>query len=211
MNHLTRERLERWRDHGAEADRQQVISHLAVCDECGALYAEMIRTSPAGVAAASLNPDQFARRGHRVYRSAPRGWRAFMWRPIPIAATTALLLLAALLLPAIFRETPGTSTDDRIRGSELQLLEPTGRVPVPFQFRWRSPIAASSFQLEVYDSQDRRVYSTRVTGEDAPLGADLRRQLQTGAQYRWAVTALDGRGEAIMTSDSQVFVVASSQ
>ena len=46
MTHLSKSELVRWRDTPVEADRTRIIGHLAVCDQCSAEYAELVRTQP---------------------------------------------------------------------------------------------------------------------------------------------------------------------
>jgi hypothetical protein len=63
MTHLTRADLTRWRDAPDPADRDRIVLHLAECDECGALYADLMRTRPAAAGPDELEPAAFMKAG----------------------------------------------------------------------------------------------------------------------------------------------------
>ena len=75
VTHLTRDELVRWRDAPHQGDRDRIVLHLAACDDCGALYAELMRTRPATAAAEVLAPAAFAKAGLKAGPTRPAAWR----------------------------------------------------------------------------------------------------------------------------------------
>lgn len=216
MTHLTREELVRWRDQGLAADRDRIVGHLAACGECAAMYAELVRTAPADEPATSLHAGDFVNRGYRARRrgglvdalAAPLR----SWRPLTIAAAgAAAALLLVMLLPDARRRLQSEHIDPEqagIRGGSLELVAPVGPGSVPAEFRWRSPIEAASYRVDVFDDQGTLMYAIAAATERAAVTAELRGVLTAGARYRWKVTALDDLGAAITSSELQTFVVA---
>ena len=210
MTHLTRDELLRWRDHVPPADRDRIVGHLAVCDTCGALYAELVRTRPAEHPAARLDPAEFVERGYRAYAPSRasawtlRGWRAWS----AVAAALVLVIGGAILAPTLQQRPPLTSGGSEVRGASIQIVSPAGIVTPPVTFRWSSPVRATTYSLEVRDETQAIVYSTKVREEEVTLPSDLRNGLRPGGRYSWVVVALDGASEEIMRSAPQAFVVS---
>jgi hypothetical protein len=80
VTHLTPEELTQWHEHGGAADSGRIVDHLAICDECGSMYAQFLRTRPADSSAIVLNPADFIERGCRVRRHGLKPSRLFGWR-----------------------------------------------------------------------------------------------------------------------------------
>jgi hypothetical protein len=82
MTHLSRDALVAWRDHPTEEGRAVVVPHLAVCHECSAVYAELMRTLSVDAGPQHFNPADFQARGvavgMRVLSRSP-GLRARSW------------------------------------------------------------------------------------------------------------------------------------
>jgi len=209
VTHLTREELQRWWTEGHPPDRARVVAHLAECDDCGALYAEVIDAQPV----APLTPDTPAlvARAYGVHRrfQADRGRR---W-PLPAlaglaAAATVVAALALPLLtdrarrPAIEEETP--------RGSSLQPLSPVGAVDPPIVFRWSSPIASDGYIVEVRDDARLlfRISSDRTVVE---LPLEHAATLAPGRAYSWTVVAVTATGEEMLRGGPSVFVLSANR
>ena len=200
MTHLSDADLLAWRDQGAGRDR--VIDHLAVCDDCGARYAEMIRTRPAGANPTVLRPDAFVGRGRQAWRDAnARSWR---WAAAGLAAAAALALVAVVDRPAA--RPAGRSEAPIVRGGSLQAIEPVGDARLPLTFRWSSPVEASSYRLEVSDAT-HVVYAGTTPGDTLEAPPALASRLAPGARYSWRIVALDASGEPLAESPAASFVL----
>lgn len=111
------------------------------------------------------------------------------------AAAAAVFVLAVGLY--IWRE-PSGEPDPGVRGSEVQLLGPAGSVTLPLEFRWSSPVVASSFRVELLEG-DQTLASRTSTQQHLP-SSEFGSLLQSRRDYRWRVTALDENGETIVAS-----------
>lgn len=203
MTHLTRDELLAWRDAPADGERARIVGHLASCDECGAAYAELIRTRPADAAPARFDERAFAERGYAAARPSPPP--APWLRPrvlVPLAAAAAVIL--ALALPARDEERPADDAD-AVRGSKLETIAPDGRISGPLEFRWMTPFDRVRYVLNVTDANGNPVATreTRTGRLDADAALDA--ILQRGVTYRWTVTAVDEAGEVIATTPPRTF------
>ena len=209
MTHLTSDELVRWRDEAAPADRERIVGHLAACDSCGAVYAELVRTLPAKNAVGRFTPGDFVERGYRVYR-APRtmAWTVRDWRIWSTAAAAILVVVAGTLwAPSLGRRNERPPVGPEIRGTSIQAVSPVGVVSSPSTFRWSSPVRATTYTLDVRDETDVVVYSTSVREEKAEFPPDLWDRLKPGVRYSWIVTARDRAGDEITRSVPQPFRV----
>jgi hypothetical protein len=212
--HLTSDELVRWRDAGSAMDRERVVTHLAACDACGAAYMTLLDTAPVEAPPAVLRRDDFLSRGTLAGgghgrllglagRRLGRPWRA-------IAGLAAAAVLVIALLPGL-RNTLGTRVPtrepDTIRATTLLLVAPVGETTVPFEFTWRSPVQATRYRVDVMDDDRRLLRSLTTNEERAPLTPELQSLLIPGARYQWSVTALDERGEPLLGSRFESFLV----
>lgn len=102
MDHVMREELIQWRDHGRAEDRDRIVSHLATCKLCAATYAELIRTAPAAQEPARFDPKDFVKRGYAVRRdTASSAWPAIVtsWKTWAGALSAAAVLVIVLVGP----------------------------------------------------------------------------------------------------------------
>jgi hypothetical protein len=205
MSHLTHDELVRWRDAGPAADRERVLTHMAACEACRKEYAAMVRErSPAEPAAVS---QELLARGYAAYR-APRAaswWRSpplLVGLPLAAAAVLAVILLPSARVPVLDRP-----ADVQVRGSEIQLIAPVGRVATATSFRWSSPVAAGRFRLAVRDEKGAVVYEATSGLEEAAAPPALQASLRPGVRYSWTVDALDSTGEVLARSVPQTFTV----
>ena len=202
MTHLMREDLVRWRDEGRDDDRARIISHLASCTSCAALYAELIRTAPAKATPVHFDPADFVQRGYAVRRdsSARAAWSsAFMsWK----LWAGALSAAAALLLMIVLVPSPRPESSDT-RGTRIELLTPQtpGR---PMVLEWKSGIAAASYRVELMDAAGAVVYQTMTGASHATLPADVLAKLAASGSCTWTVTALDADGRPVTASSRRL-------
>jgi hypothetical protein len=205
MTHLSREELKRWWEEGPAEERERIVGHLAVCDECGALYGGLIdgweldNPKPA-----TESRPELAARGYRAYR--PRGSGVLSLPPLLWGAAAAALLVA---LGVLTLRAPGLGDDPgAIRGASLQPLSPIGRVDPPFDFRWESPVRAFRYRIEIVDAERRSRIVLYSEVESIALSPDRLEELEPGMEYAWFVVALDESGEEIMRAPLRLFSVS---
>lgn len=203
MTHLSDAELLAWRDDGA--GRERVVEHLSVCDECGARYAEMIRTRPATADATVLQPVDFVERGRRVWREVNTRARTWRWAAAGLAAAAALTFAVVVERPA--HPPAARSEAPVVRGGSLRPVEPVGEARLPLTFHWSSPVDAASYRLEVSDAT-HVVYSGTTPGETLAAPPALVSRLTPGERYTWRIVALDASGEPLAESPSASFLLA---
>lgn len=196
MTHLTRDDFVRWRDTPNPADRDRIVLHLASCDECGALYAELMRTRPAAAGPEELEPAAFMKAGAgagpapqaRILR--PAAWRRFA---LPLAAAAVVILGVTTLL----RRDSGS-----FRGgdNEVQLSAPSGSVDsAALTFQWTPLPDTPSQRLLVYALDDPSLPVVDAKNVTSPyrLAGEQAGRLRPGIDYRWMIefTTRDGRVE----------------
>jgi hypothetical protein len=209
MTHLTREELERWWREGLSADRGRVVGHLAECDECGALYGGVADAEVAAAGRALPARRDLVARGYRAYRSRRRPSGFLRSRPWIAAWATAAVVLIAVAIPILRRSRPAVIPDEGgIRGTSLQPLAPIGTVEPPVEFRWRSPVRAARYVIEVRDEGRRRLFSLSSEAETVTLSAERLAALAPGETYWWEVVALGPDGEEIMRAPPRAFAVS---
>ena len=209
MTHLSRDELRRWWDEGAPTDRDRIVGHLAVCDECGALYGQVMDERLVESANVAAVRSEMLAAGYAAYRgaAAPRaiGWRLPWVAALAVAAT---LVLAFALYPVLRRHYSLVETEDAaVRGTTIQALSPSGTVAMPVTFRWSSPVDAATYELDVRDARGRIIWSTKVETTLVEAPTELLTLVEPGESHSWQVTALSRRGERMLQSDPQPFVV----
>jgi hypothetical protein len=199
MTHLTRDDLTRWRDAPNPADRDRIVLHLAACDECGALYAELMRTRPATAGPEELEPAVFMKAGADAGplphdRTAPATRPAMLRRlALPLAAAAVLILGVTALLtrePASFRG----------GDNELTLSAPSGTVDgSALTFEWTTLPGTPAQRLLVYalDDPSQPVVDAKNVTSPLRLTGEQTTRLRPGIDYRWMIefTTRDGRVE----------------
>jgi hypothetical protein len=208
VTHLTRQELTRfWR--GEAVDRERTLAHLAACDDCGALYGEIVDAEPPPPAAV---PPSLLARGRRAFRSADAGPRFAVWRFALPVAVVAAVAVAVTLFPRAAPSPPAAQSPagvSGVRGGGLQALEPSGATEAPFVFRWTSAVQPSGFAVEVRDASGSTVLRLESRSESLALDAAARATLTPGARYEWRVVALDAEGAELTASGWLPFVLAS--
>lgn len=213
MTHLTQAELLAWRDSPSEAGRGRVVAHLAACDQCGAAYAELIRTRAVEdppSAAPHFRAEDFVARGYSAgtpARARVLPFRRYLMLPLAAAAALALFVWLPARRPAPDPVTP-TGT---VRGTSLQLLAPSGAVTGPIEFSWSSPVSPDRYALEVKDAAGQRVVYRETRDDRVRADAELEAMLRPGMSYTWTVTALDAAGEVISRSQPASFVRAAAR
>ncbi|MGH9318405.1 MAG: hypothetical protein ACRD3V_00720 [Vicinamibacteria bacterium] len=207
MTHLSREDLERWWLDGAPGERDRIVGHLAVCDECGGLFGALIDAQPVAAASRPEARPDLAARAYRAYRRPRRSFRSSWSTPTLVVSAVAAVLLVGLGVVAL--RAPGPLDDPGgIRGTSLQPLTPIGRVDPPFEFRWASPLHAASYRVEVRDAERRPLFVLFSEGEAVALPPERLLGLTPGEEYWWEVVALGPGGEEIMRAPRRAFSVS---
>ena len=206
MSHLTRDELLVWRDAPGQADRRRVVEHLAACDECCALHAELIRTRPAEMPPSAFDQRAFVEHGYAIarrQRSRVLAFRPRVW--VPLAAAAAVLLV--MWLPGSRQALDTIVETGVVRGGRIQAVTPVGEIEGAIEFRWASPVSADRYAVEVTDASGQRVFYRETRAESLAGGADSA-ALRPGVRYTWTVRALDAGGEAISQSAPAAFIRA---
>lgn len=210
MTHLTLAELTRWIDEGRADERERVLSHLASCDACRAALADMVRMQLPAVQSTRFDARDFVTKGHDAYPGTTRNATRWNWRmAVAASGVAAGLLLAAVVIPPLFRTASESGTiPAETRGGDVRLIEPSGEVRAPFEFRWASPVAASRYRVSVFGAGHRVIYTESSRIERLPVPPDLRARLSQGGEYTWSVDALDAADSRIVVSSRQPFTIA---
>jgi hypothetical protein len=188
LMHLTVDELRRWREGGTEADRARIVGHLAVCDACGARYAEVIRTRPAEAAPARFEPADFVARGERVF--APGSARRWGWTTRWAPALAAALIVVAGLAYVIGRPRERDAAYRGV-GAGVELVRPIdARVAAAeLVFEWRADEQLGPFRLRVIDlaAPEKPVIDRENARSGYTPAGDERQRLKPGVMYRWFV------------------------
>ena len=204
-SHLNSEELQRWRDDPSPADRDRIVSHLAVCDACGSRYAEMVRTSPAAEIDATLSADAFRERGYAVY-GGRRPWFLAFTTLAPLTAAAAVLIAVGVYLLAPDR-TPSMA---RGGGAAADLLRPSRATVAAneLRFEWTVPEGTTRQSLTVVDlsQPDEPVISRDDVRPGYVPTAEERLRLKPGVTYRWFVECRTATG-ATAVSPSATFSI----
>jgi len=207
MAHLTRDDLVRWRDQGLPEDRERVITHLAACQSCADVYAELVRTAPADQPLEHFKPADFVKRGYAARKSAAAPtWSGALtsWKvwagALSAAALVVLVVATGPDLQRLFE------SSDTARGAGIELIthtpgpsSPSSPTTVP-SLEWKTSLTASRFRVELTDQTGATVYQTETNASSATLPANVARALAPGSAYTWRVTALDRDGQAMATA-----------
>jgi hypothetical protein len=208
MTHLSRDELQRWWERGRPADRDRVVGHLAECDECGRLYAEIIDAQPVDIEGVRALEPAVTRRAYDAFapaRPGPLGWPRHR---ITLYAAAAALAFAAAV-PAIRVALVRWQGDDQtIRGTSLQALEPAGMTGRPIRFRFASPVDAARYAVEIRDAERRLVLTAPAAEPDVTLTPEQAAALVPGRSYTWQAVALTAEGDEIMRSTPLTFSVS---
>jgi len=191
--HLSRDELIAWRDEGA-GDRTRIVMHLARCEACREIAADVERNRPATNGPARFDAADFVSRGYRAgtARAGSRSAVRRMW----LAAAAALIVLA--LVP-LWR-TRLDRRPDTLRGNRTALV-PVRPVDVSvsvdeLSFEWRGASATDRVRLNVVDLErpDQPLIEREVAGSRYEPTPDERRRFRSGQSLHWYLEARGGSG-----------------
>lgn len=202
MTHLTADELVRWRDAGADEDRERVLTHLTSCDACRRAYADHVRHGAEAGGPTRFAAERFVARGIAAY---PRTWwrRRAVWLGVPASAAAVMLLVLFVSRSSV---APLTDPTAAVRGGEIVALSPAGDVRTVSAFAWASPFAAVRYRVIVRNAAGTVMLSEDATGERLAIGPDAAPRFGPGS-YTWTVEAIDRDGQTISASRAQAFQV----
>ena len=207
MTHLSRNELERWRDHGRAEDRERVLTHLAACKPCTDAYGELIRSASGVTTPTHFDPADFVARGYAARRKTTVWSTAFQSWNVWVAALGA----AALVVIVVSRGPgPGSESGDAIRGAQIELASPSEMAVAPSVLQWNSGIAAPAFHAALVDPGGVVIFETDMSAPRVTLPDEVRARLLPGRAYTWKISALD-RDRRTITSASGTFSIAASK
>jgi hypothetical protein len=192
--HLSREELIAWRDDGA-GDRTGLVAHLAVCEACRELAAELERNRPVNDAVPRFDARDFVGSGYRAgaTATAPRHARRWIWP----AAAAALIVLALVPVWLVRLD----KAPDTLRGNQTALVpvRPVDDVSISadeLTFEWRGASATDRVRLNVVDldQPDQPLIEREVTGSRYEPTADERRRFRSGQSVHWYLERRSGSG-----------------
>jgi hypothetical protein len=201
--HISRGELEAWRDDGA-GDRTRIVTHLAACEACREIAADVERSRPAGDEPLRFDAAEFVSHGYRAgaATAASRGPRRWIWP----AAAAALVVLA--LVPLV--RTRLDRQPDTLRGNATALMavRPVDvSVSVDeLSFEWQGASATDRVRLNVVDLDhpEQPLIERDVTGSRYQPTAEERRRFRPGQSVHWY---LEPRGGSSRPSAAASFRV----
>lgn len=155
------------------AERDELVSHLAVCSDCSEEL-QLARPLAAGATAAG----------------ARRPWRVVL----PLAAAVLIAAGVAVVLRSPSRSGAPESVRGAAESTERAIPSNGARLPDPPAFlEWAGAPAAESFEIVLFDAESTEVWRSASSGlPKAALPAELRSSLRPGAPYYWRVLTVRG-------------------
>ena len=192
--HLSRDELIAWRDEGA-GDRTRIVAHLAACEACRGIAADVERNRPVDEALPRFDARDFVASGYRAVATATtsRTARRWMWP----AAAAALIVLA--LVPVWLARVD--DAPDTLRGNQTALVpvRPVDDVSISadeLTFEWRGASATDRVRLNVVDldQPDQPLIEREITGSRYEPTVDERRRFRSGQSVHWYLEPRSGSG-----------------
>lgn len=128
-----------------------------------------------------------------------------------LIATAALVMVAGVALRSLEPGPPPLPelAESRIkRGEVFSIVEPTGDRPrIPPRLVWKPISDAALYRIQIRSVDDHLLWEGTSQVATMSLPPDLRRLLQVGVVYFWAVEALDAGAEVLIRSQDARFQV----
>jgi hypothetical protein len=134
-----------------------------------------------------------------------RGWRWALPATVLAAAVVAgVILLRPPKEPDLQANAGGHPAI--YRSQEIQVVGPVGDVPqVPHTLQWQTFSGAQLYKVVVMEVDNSPLWSAETKETSVEIPASLRAKMFPGKPILWQVTALDGQGRVLGTSQIQRF------
>ncbi len=216
----------------ALVDGQKAHPHLASCPRCQAELA-MLKAFESGSplpdegAAVAWISSQLDRQldsiKHPIRSRAraavqilePQSWLSrifgqggFRWA-LPVTAMAAVAIVSALVLqppkpPELQANAGGKPAI--YRSQEVAVIGPVGELqPVPQRLQWQAFSGAETYKVEVMEVDQTRLWAADTRETSVAIPTSLRVKMLPGKPILWQVTAVDGQGRVLGTSQIQRF------
>ncbi|MDH3626987.1 MAG: hypothetical protein OEV00_08380 [Acidobacteriota bacterium] len=111
-----------------------------------------------------------------------------------------------ILIPTDDPEVPSRGTGSVVRGTQLELIAPSGELTVvPQTLRWRSVDRAVHYQVQIFTVDDSLLWEAETDRETIDLPENAYSQLFPAVAYLWRVEARDVDGDLIAQSETVRF------
>ena len=171
-----------------EDDRDQVESHVRICNEC---FENLYHFSPISLGLRRLNEEKIRKRKQRAPRSS---WQWLM-----------TLIMALLLVMSfwIFRQSSKIQNEVMRGAAQIQLLEPSNEseVTMPVIFRWEEEPEAEFYKIYIFRKAEMTVQGERV---NIPVYR-WNDSLADAGTYEWKVESYFSNGTKIRDSVTNKF------
>jgi hypothetical protein len=136
------------------------------------------------------------------------GHGGFRWA-LPVAAVAAVAIVSALLLqspkaPQLQANAGGNPVV--YRSQEVAVVGPVGELQqVPQRLEWKVFPGAVTYKAVVMEIDQTPLWTGAVKDPSAAIPAFIRAKMLPGKPILWQVTALDGQGQVLATSQMERF------
>jgi hypothetical protein len=145
----------------------------------------------------------------------PRSWMSrifgqggFRWA-LPVAAVAAIAIASAVLLqPAKPPQLQANAGNNPVvyRSQEVAVVSPVGEVQkVPQQLVWQAFSGAAMYKVVIMEIDQTPLWTGDVKESSAVIPDSVRAKMLPGKPILWLVTALDGQGQTLATSQIERF------
>jgi hypothetical protein len=146
--------------------------------------------------------------GQQSWLSRVFGQGGFSWA-LPMTAAAAVVIVGALLWqPPKAPELEANSGGKPViyRSQEVAVFGPLGELQqVPQQLHWQAFSGAVTYKVAVMEVDQTRLWAADTRETSVAIPASIRAKMLPGKPILWQVTALDGQGRVLSTSQIQRF------